>query len=81
MKFRHATAVVAILAFPVTAQAQSTPTDAGVSAGDTAPPPALTISGSAAIASDYRFRGVSQSDLNDIENAVAARTGSNPRAW
>ncbi|KQM70785.1 MULTISPECIES: hypothetical protein [unclassified Sphingomonas] len=24
---------------------------------------------------------MSQADLNDIENAVAARTGSNPRAW
>ena len=62
MKIRHATAVVAILAFPVTAQAQSSPTDPGAATGDTAPPPALTISGSAAIASDYRFRGVSQSD-------------------
>ncbi len=29
---------------------------------DTAPPPPVTISGSAAIVSDYRFRGVSQSD-------------------
>ncbi len=24
---------------------------------------------------------MSKADLNDIENAVAARTGSNPRAW
>ncbi len=24
---------------------------------------------------------MSQADLNDVENAVAARTGSNPRAW
>ncbi|MCH3755950.1 TorF family putative porin, partial [Campylobacter coli] len=31
-------------------------------AAETAPPPALTVSGSATIASDYRFRGVSQSD-------------------
>ncbi len=62
MKFRHAAAVVAILAFPVTAKAQSSPTDPGAATGDTAPPPALTISGSSAIASDYRFRGVSQSD-------------------
>ena len=29
---------------------------------DTAPPPAITINGSATIVTDYRFRGVSQSD-------------------
>lgn len=34
-------------------------TDTG---GETAPPPALTISGSVALTSDYRLRGVSQSD-------------------
>ena len=62
MKFRHAAVVAAILAFPVTAQAQSTPDDKAAPAGDTAPPATLTVSGSAAIASDYRFRGVSQSD-------------------
>ena len=31
-------------------------------AQDTAPPPPVTVSGSVAIVSDYRFRGVSQSD-------------------
>ena len=62
MKFRHAAMVVAILALPVTAQAQSTPGDKAEAAADTAPPATLTVSGSAAIASDYRFRGVSQSD-------------------
>ena len=31
-------------------------------AEETAPPPALTVSGSVALVSDYRFRGVSQSD-------------------
>lgn len=41
---------VAALAFPALAQAQE------------APPAAITISGSAALVSDYRFRGVSQSD-------------------
>jgi uncharacterized protein (TIGR02001 family) len=60
MKFRHAAMVVAILAFPTIAQAQSTPNDKA--AESTAPPAPLTVSGSAAIASDYRFRGVSQSD-------------------
>ncbi|KQM62127.1 MULTISPECIES: TorF family putative porin [unclassified Sphingomonas] len=33
-------------------------------AQDTAPPPPVTISGSASVTSDYRFRGVSQSDKN-----------------
>ncbi len=33
-------------------------------AQDTAPPEPITISGSATVASDYRFRGVSQSDKN-----------------
>jgi uncharacterized protein (TIGR02001 family) len=62
MKFRHAAVVVAILAFPATVQAQSTPNDKAEAAEATAPPSTLTVSGSAAIASDYRFRGVSQSD-------------------
>lgn len=30
--------------------------------GDTVPPPAITVTGSTALVSDYRFRGVSQSD-------------------
>ena len=64
MKFRHAAVVVAILAFPIAAQAQSTPNDKAETAEDTAPPATLTVSGSATIASDYRFRGVSQSDGN-----------------
>ena len=33
-------------------------------ADDTAPPPAVTISGGATVVSDYRFRGVSQTDRN-----------------
>ena len=31
-------------------------------AEDTAPPPAVTVNGTAAIVSDYRFRGISQSN-------------------
>ena len=31
-------------------------------AQETAPPPPVTVSGSVALVSDYRFRGVSQSD-------------------
>jgi uncharacterized protein (TIGR02001 family) len=33
-------------------------------ADDTAPPPAITVSGGATVVSDYRFRGVSQTDKN-----------------
>ncbi|TVV76270.1 TorF family putative porin [Sphingomonas solaris] len=62
MRFRHAAVVVAILAFPITAHAQSTPAEKAEAASDTTPPSTLTVSGSASIASDYRFRGVSQSD-------------------
>lgn len=62
MKLYKAAAVMAFLALPATAQAQSTANDKAEAAAETAPPPALTVSGSATIASDYRFRGVSQSD-------------------
>ena len=55
MKFRPAAIAVVLAAFPVAAHAQAAPEP-------TDPPPAVTISGSATIASDYRFRGVSQSD-------------------
>lgn len=51
---------IALLAAPSAAAAQSTADDKV--AAETAPPPALTVSGSVGIASDYRFRGVSQSD-------------------
>jgi hypothetical protein len=56
---------VALLGAAAGAPAQSTAGDtmAGdTMAGDRAPPPAITVSGAAAIVSDYRFRGVSQSD-------------------
>jgi uncharacterized protein (TIGR02001 family) len=62
MKFHQAAVVVAFLALPAAAQAQSTANDKAEAVAETAPPPALTVSGSVAIASDYRFRGVSQSD-------------------
>ena len=60
MKLTYSVIAAALLALPVVAQAQSTPEDKV--AADTAPPSAITVSGSATIASDYRFRGVSQSD-------------------
>ncbi|KQN40976.1 hypothetical protein ASG37_03310 [Sphingomonas sp. Leaf407] len=53
MNFRPAAMAVACATLPIAAHAQSLPA---------APPPAITVSGSATIASDYRFRGVSQSD-------------------
>ena len=62
MKFYHAVAVIASLALPVAAHAQSTANDKAEAVAAPTPPPAITVSGSAAIASDYRFRGVSQSD-------------------
>ncbi|SFP55416.1 TorF family putative porin [Sphingomonas rubra] len=62
MKFRYAIVTTTLLACPVTAQAQSTPNDKAEAAEETVPPPVPTVSGSAAIASDYRFRGISQSD-------------------
>jgi len=91
MKFRHAAVLVAILALPVTAQAQSTPGDKAEAAADTAPPATLTVSGSAAIASDYRFRGVSQSDrhmavqggitVSHASGLYAGVWGSNLAGW
>jgi uncharacterized protein (TIGR02001 family) len=91
MKFRHAAMVVAILALPVTAQAQSTPGDKAEAAADTAPPATLTVSGSATIASDYRFRGVSQSDremavqggitVSHASGLYAGVWGSNLAGW
>jgi len=62
MNFRHAASAVALLAIPIAAHAQSTPADKAVAVEEPTPSPALTISGSASIASDYLFRGVSQSD-------------------
>lgn len=61
-KFLHAAVITVLPAIPIAAQAQSAPTDKIVATGQAVPPPAFTISGSAAIVSDYRFRGVSQSD-------------------
>ena len=60
MKSIHRAVAASLLTLPAAAHAQSTVGDKVPA--ETAPPPAITISGSAAIASDYRFRGVSQSD-------------------
>jgi uncharacterized protein (TIGR02001 family) len=55
MTFRPAAIAVALAALPTTAYAQAAPEP-------TEPPASITVSGSAAITSDYRFRGISQSD-------------------
>ncbi len=60
MKLTLSLIAVALSGVTAAAQAQATPED--TANGETAPPPAITVSGSASIASDYRFRGVSQSD-------------------
>ncbi|WP_312490104.1 TorF family putative porin [Sphingomonas sp.] len=53
MKTMMLSAATALFVFPAAASAQT---------AETAPPPPVTVSGSVAITSDYRFRGVSQSD-------------------
>lgn len=55
MNILSVVAGVVMALLPSAVQAQS-------AASDAAPPAAVTVSGSAAIVSDYRFRGVSQSD-------------------
>lgn len=62
-----------------------------VAQDETAPPPPVTITGSAALLSDYRFRGVSQSDeelavqagaiANHESGAYAGFWGSNLAGW
>ena len=60
MRFTFSAVAAALAAMPLAVQAQDTTQDKVAS--ETAPPPAITVSGSVAIASDYRFRGISQSD-------------------
>ena len=62
MKFVFAASLAAVLGMPIAAHAQSTVEDKTESTETAAPASPVTVSGSAAIASDYRFRGVSQSD-------------------
>lgn len=82
MKHFWSTTALALVALPGLAQAQSTPGDKAPA--ESAPPPALTVSGSATIASDYRFRGVSQSDQEMAAQAgitVAHDSGFYVGAW
>ena len=60
MKFAYQAIAVAILAMPIPSHAQSAREDGAVE--EAAPLSRIAVSGSVGIASDYRFRGVSQSD-------------------
>jgi hypothetical protein len=84
MKCRRATLTVALTAVPITAWAQSTPANKAVAVQEPAPTPALAASGSAAIASDYRLRGVSQTDREMAVKGgftVACKSGAYARIW
>ncbi|MEW9856496.1 TorF family putative porin [Novosphingobium sp. M1R2S20] len=61
MKLVLPATAIALFAWPLAVQAQSIVEDG--SSGE-AVAPAITVSGSATLTSDYRFRGVSQSDQN-----------------
>ncbi|MBY8824971.1 TorF family putative porin [Sphingomonas colocasiae] len=71
-------AAVSLIALPCAARAQS--------AAEEAPeaPPAVTVSGSVALASDYRFRGVSQTDGDMAVQGgvtIAHESGAYIGAW
>ena len=62
---------MAAAAAPLAATAQDAPADA-----PTAPPPAFTVTGGATIVSDYRFRGISQTDKKVAVQGTATITHS-----
>lgn len=85
MRFLLPAALAALLAAPVSAQ-DDAPSDAGPGAGtsrvDDAGP--LTVSGSATLTSDYRFRGVSQTDRDMAVQGsltIAHESGFYVGAW
>lgn len=94
MKIIAATAATALFASAALVHAQDAAVPPGAtptSPADTAPPPATTITGTAAIVSDYRFRGVSQSDeelavqasatISHENGLYAGFWGSNLSGW
>ena len=91
MLLRFLPVAALLAAAPANAQDAATPPGVATAAADTAPPPSLTISGTAALASDYRFRGVSQSDEDLAVQAGVTAThesglyagfwGSNLAGW
>ena len=95
MKHSKSCIALAFMAVPSIAQAQTSqtaqvPNDAGQNTANAAAP-AFTISGSATVASDYRFRGVSQSDremaiqggltITHASGFYAGMWGSNLAGW
>lgn len=79
--------ILALACAAAPAFGQDTPAPPGAatdSAPEAAPPSAITINGSALLVSDYRFRGVSQSDENLAVEAgiiVAHRSGLYAGFW
>ena len=62
-----------LLALATTAGLFASP---AIAADPAAPPPAFTITGGAALVSDYRFRGISQTDRNFAVQGTATLTHS-----
>ncbi|PXA91990.1 hypothetical protein DMC47_24680 [Nostoc sp. 3335mG] len=93
LKLLPVSIVVASLSLPLAAHAQEAPagTDQPTTVAEPAPAPAIAVSGSVGIASDYRFRGVSQSDrqiavqggltLTHESGLYAGIWGSNLAGW
>jgi uncharacterized protein (TIGR02001 family) len=82
MTFIHPAATASLLALSVAANAQSTVEEKAQV--ESPPTSAITFSGSAAIASDYRFRGVSQSDQEMAVQAgitIAHESGIYAGTW
>ncbi|WP_294251502.1 TorF family putative porin [uncultured Sphingomonas sp.] len=82
MKNSYWISAMAMFALPMAANAQSTTEDKQPVAAPSAP--AITVSGAATIASDYRFRGVSQSDQHMAVQAgitVAHESGFYVGTW
>ncbi len=84
MRLPWSTVAIALLALPQLASAQTASDGTPGAAGAAERPPAVRVSGSGAIASDYRFRGISQSDRGMAVQAgitVAHDSGFYGGAW
>jgi uncharacterized protein (TIGR02001 family) len=84
MRLPWSTVAVALLALPQLASAQTASDEAPAAAGAAEGPHPARVSGSAAIASDYRFRGISQTDRDMAVQAgitVAHDSGFYVGAW
>ena len=87
MRFTHSLVAGIALAVAAPTHAQDVATPPGATTaddGDTAPPSTIIVSGSASFVSDYRFRGVSQSDKDLAVQAgitVSHESGFYVGAW